>query len=106
MNEKAKLVITATEGQCKVEVKGSDFDIFYLGLLSIRSLYRSLAEDNEDVAEKFKDFILTEGKWIFATDEELREENKRMLSEKVQDITGLKDLLNDLDDLLNKLKED
>lgn len=103
--KEAKLTITATQDGTQFEAEGTNFDILSLSLTAVRGIYKSLKNKDEDLADKYKDFILEEGKTLFMTDEELKAEHDKLLKEKLGDAEPMLDVLNELKEFLEELKK-
>ena len=80
----------------KLEITGSIMDISVESLAFLRSVYRSISEENEKAAEVYKDFLEKMIKNAFLSSEELdrqAEEAKKQTFKTMESIKGLLDEL-------------
>lgn len=89
--------------ESKIEVNGTVIDIAAESSFMIRQIYKLIREENPDAGERFKEMICNSIKDCFLSDEEIRERTKAM-EKRVEMISKLLDVLNDISGLAKGAK--
>lgn len=89
--------------ESKIEVNGTVIDIAAESSFIIRQIYKLISEENPDAGERFKEMICNSIKDCFLSDEEIRERTKAM-EKRVETISKLLDVLNDIPGLAKGAK--
>lgn len=79
--------------QIKGKISDIETEIFWL----VRSIYKTIGEDDKKAAEIFKDHMINTIKFAFASDEEINKANSEAKKKTEELINSIKELLDTLD---------
>ena len=90
----------------KLEITGSIMDLSVESLAFIRSVYRSINEENEKAAEVYKDFLEKMIKNAFLSSEELDRQAEEAKKQTFKTMESIKGLLDELREKMERMNDE
>lgn len=90
----------------KLEISGSIMDISVESLAFLRSVYRSINEENDKAAEVYKDFLEKMIKNAFLSSEELNKQAEEAKKQTFKTMESIKGLLDELREKMERMDDE